>query len=675
MNGDNIGTVDLAHGTGSLTLRHNMTDVAVMVDAVDFNETKSPIAYRLRGLNDDFTAMESNQKIHFNYIPAGDYTLEIVPLAADGDAPGVSIDIKVLPPWWKTWWFVTLCVLLVAAYILYKIHALRRDKVVLQQMVDERTKDLKDKNQLIEKRNAELNKVLSYKDRLIAVVAHDLKNPMFAIVGALEGLVRRKDTPRGELEQVVGSVLESARTLQNEMSKLLAWATSSQDDIEYRPSNIVVSRIVADDIALLRASAGNKGVELKTEINVPRYTYADSRMVSTVVRNVINNAIKFTPEGKTVNVRAWQEGAKTFIAVADEGVGMSAEKIAELQSEGRHASTAGTQGETGTGLGVGIARDYVAQNNGRMSIESEPGAGTTVTIELPATSVAVAASDIDDRKVVPQFEIDTELMEGNTILVVDDDPLICQNIKNMLQPYANVLTAGNGQQALQMVEQGGVDIVVSDVEMPVMNGIDMSMKMAQNPQTNYIPVLFLSAKSTESDRLIGLLSGAIDYIPKPFSQSELLIKLNNILALRQKQQQRLMSQQMDGQNGSAEAAAGSDEGDAATAGGQINPVLQQMIDIIEKHYSDSQYSIEKLASDMCMTKITLYRRVKTLTGQTPIEILNQYRLNKALALLRGTDSQVGDVAFQVGFSDPAYFTRRFRSQFGYPPSAVKRQGE
>ena len=260
----------------------------------------------------------------------------------------------------------------------------------------------------------------------------------------------------------------------------------------------------------------------------------------------------------------------------------------------------------------------------------------------------------------------------------------------MLDAYVSVLVANNGRQALELMAQNAIDIVVSDVEMPIMNGIDMSIELSKNESLNYIPILFLSAKSSESDRLLGLLTGAIDYIPKPFSQNELLIKLNNILSLRQKQQQRLLSERIanttgmgaDGNNSEAGAGDKADDlpADSVADGNpvvegqkqeQINPLLREMLDVIEKHYTDNTYSVERLADDMCMTKITLYRRVKTLSGQTPVELLNEFRLQKAMALLKEGNIQVGDVAFQVGFSDPAYFTRRFRNFFNFPPSAVK----
>jgi AraC-like DNA-binding protein len=344
-------------------------------------------------------------------------------------------------------------------------------------------------------------------------------------------------------------------------------------------------------------------------------------------------------------------------------------------------------------LASALPRTDILQNNGQLDIDSVEGHGSVFTITLPLADEVLSQS-VEPVTSVPSFEVNMELMEGNTILVVDDDPLICQNIKNMLDSYVSVLVANNGREALDVVSRNVVDLM-----------------------TNYIPILFLSAKSSESDRLLGLLTGAIDYIPKPFSQNELLIKMNNILALRQRQQQRLLEERLqaithpkeeeppvsvqpagsvvpvpgtempvpavDLPDGTpAEVAAPVEEKTPvesqpsvppveAVMEESINPMLQSLLEVIDKNYSDSQFSVERLADLMCMTKITLYRRVKSLSGKTPVELLNDYRLNKAHQLLSTTNMPVADVAFNVGFTDPAYFTRRFHAAFHCSPSALR----
>ncbi len=668
----------LANG-GELKLNYDETNLQIDMDMVDFSDCKPRGIYRLKGLDNQWMDLPANHMLKFSYIPAGYYTLQVKVFSADHFSPAKTLELSVTvsPPWWSSWWFQLICIVTIIGFVCYKLYSLRNDKRILQQRVDERTQELSLKNHVIEQRNAELNKVLVYKDRLIAVVAHDLKNPMFAIVGALEGLLHKgAQMDNTQNRQVVQNVLTSAHTLQDEMIKLLNWATSGQDKIEFRPSNTDLEKIIREDISLLKASFDAKNIQFIAKIELKNFVYVDSRMVSTVIRSLINNAIKFTPSGKSIQLTVWQATTTAYVAVEDEGVGMSAQKVKELNCPGRHVSTQGTNNEVGTGLGLSIAQDYVAQNNGKLSIRSVEGKGSVFTLELPLAeeeivSLAPVASTL------PAFEVNTDLMEGNTILVVDDDPLICQNIQTMLEAYVNVLTAHNGQEALQLVQTNEVDVVLSDVEMPVMNGIAMSLALAADPRTNFIPIIFLSARTSEQDRLLGLQTGAIDYIPKPFSQNELLIKINNILSIRQKQQQRLLADRMQ-QIVSApeEPSVHSEEEEVLTPPAQatepeiINPLLTKMMEVIEKNYTHNDFSVERLADEMCMTKITLYRRIKTLLDKTPVEVLSEFRLNKAMQMLKETDKSVGDVAYEVGFSDPAYFTRRFRTFFGVAPSSV-----
>ena len=343
---------------------------------------------------------------------------------------------------------------------------------------------------------------------------------------------------------------------------------------------------------------------------------------------------------------------------------MNAQQIDEINA-GECRSTLGTSNEKGTGLGFKICQDYMARNNGQIEIRSEVGKGSCITLTIPLSSKVI--DDKTEQKAANiSFEVNKDLLEGNTILIIDDDPLICNNLKGILESYTNVLTANNGKDALVLAEKHIPDVILSDVEMPLMNGIEMSVELGKSDKTKHIPILFISAKNEDSDRLLGLLSGAIDYISKPFSQTELLIKLSNILNIRQKQQQKILSESLHKVNNEKEDAASVPEADKQ----QMNPFLKDLLNVLSKRYTNSQLSIEDVANDMCVSQSTLNRKVRSITGKTPLEVLNEYRLNKALQLLKSTQTNVsvGDIAYMVGYNDPAYFTKKFREYFGYTPS-------
>ena len=247
-----------------------------------------------------------------------------------------------------------------------------------------------------------------------------------------------------------------------------------------------------------------------------------------------------------------------------------------------------------------------------------------------------------------------DLLSGNDLLIVDDDPMLRLSIRNLLSPYMNVLEAENGEEGLELASLHIPDIILSDVDMPKMDGLEMLKRIHEQKSTVHIPTLILSAKNSDEERIGGLSIGAIDYISKPFSEGELLLKIKNILLWRRKQQQRFLT------------------GDCArdSVETSIDPLLKSVLSIIEENYTNSEFSVEDMSKMLSISKSTLIRKLKSITDKTPIEILGEYRLNKADALLRKQGLSVKEVAYQVGFNDQYYFSRKYKEYFGYPPSKV-----
>lgn len=658
------GTSVLADGRLSelnqLTLRHGMTDISIVVDVIDhakFNKAK--IRYRLVGMQDDWIDIGTQRQINFSHIPTGEYTLEVEafrPLLKNCEK-SISLKITVLPPWWSTWWFRSLVALLVLAglFLLFRrrLQKMEQEQAILQKRVDERTSELKE--------------ALQDKDRLISVIAHDLKNPMFAIVGALETW-KNKGNELGEDEkaQLVQETYDSSITLQREMLNLLDWAKSKRDEIICHPREIDLKYVVNNVVLLLKGMMEDKKITLSQNHDLSHYAFADSRMIGTVVRNLLSNAIKFTPKNGTIQIRSWQENNQISLEITDSGVGMEAAQIDQLQSGEGVTSTVGTENEKGTGLGFRICQDYIQRNNGTILLSSEKGKGTTVHITLPASNKEITEGAPQPQDTT-QINIDRSVLEGNTILIVDDDPLICNNIKNILSEYVQTLVAKDGQEGVQLAETHQPDLILSDVDMPTMNGIEMCKALSLSGKTKGVPILFISANNEESDRLTGLLSGAIDYIAKPFSQSELLLKIYNLLNIRKEQQKRLLADMM---------IKGERREQESEQEEKINPFLKTFLEVVEEKHVESQTTIEDLAQAMAVSQPTLNRKIRSLTGKTPLEVLNEYRLNHALRLLQDqtSDDNVAEVAYIVGFNDPSYFTKKFRDFFGYLPSQAQKGG-
>ncbi len=667
--------------TPKLTLAYNQTNIRIAFDVVSLDHSEDVhSAYMLAGIDRQWTRTGDEREVSFSQIPPGMYTLRIKAWrgADESRAKTVSLTLVVTPPWWKTWWFILISasamLIIAVAVIRMRFKRVLAQTQRLEAQVSERTQELRTAYQeinaqnislsehqlVIEMKNEELSRTLSTKDRLLSIIAHDLKNPMFAIVMLLELLQKRFDDLDNDKKlKFIGNALDSARLLQNEMVKLLEWATLQHRDQVFDPQETGIGAIVRDTISLLSQTADTKGVEIKFEpVTLPN-SYVDARMIATVIRNLISNAIKFTPQGGTITIKAVQHGETIQISVQDSGVGMTPEQIASLFAPDTFASTRGTNSEKGTGLGLKICYEFVQKNNGTIDVESVPGSGSTFIITLPVVSGQTIPAphhrpEAEDKPAEPLFAIDRTLLDGNTVLIIDDNAAIRQRLHDIIGQYASVLEASDGAEGYAIAIAQQPDIILSDVDMPEMNGLALCRKIAQSDSAAHIPVVLLTAQNEQLAKLAGLQSGAVDYLTKPFDETELLMKLSNILTVRRRQQQKLISQAHQ----------------QAHVPDQVHPFLAQFLAIVEQQYRNPDLSIDDLARELAMSKATLWRRLSSIVDKSPNELLNEHRLHHARTLLQQRILNVSEVAYEVGFSDPRYFSRRFKELFGQSPSDV-----
>lgn len=653
----------------SIELAYDQTNINIEIDLVDFEElNNAKLRYRLIGLNDSWIDLYKGKNIMFNHLPKGDYILEVEAQRANSvsEKAKISIELSVLPPWWSTWWFRLAVLLTIGGLTVYTIRQryirMKETQQLLAQTVDERTRDLKN--------------ALSEKNRLISVVAHDLKNPMFAIVSSLGSWISKNRGFTNNEAQLkpIEEIYNSSSVLQNEMQKLLDWVQSDSISTTWNLQPTNLSELLQDVISMLKKQVDMKGLTIVKELELRKCALVDAKSMEIVIRNLISNSIKFTPRGGNIVIKTIETAGSALLEISDNGIGMDKATVKKLSAAGLHESTEGTDKEKGTGLGISLCQTYIKRNKGSMHINSKPGVGTSFSIMLPLTEVVADPQietqhpDEDTKDLLSDF--DGSILEGNTLLIIDDDELIRKTQSEIIGAYATVITAQNGEEGLAIATKQQPDIIISDVSMPVMDGLEMGRLMAQQKETQHIPLLFISANNEEQDRIDGLKSGAVDYITKPFSSVELLFKLSNMLSLRQHIQQNLLNRLM-------EEKAKTEEEKAATAAAneEMAPDLKKFIDLLEKNYTNCDLQIDDLAKEMYVSQSTMSRRIKALSGKTPVELLSQYRLNKAKALLteckeKGQDMPIAEIALQVGFTDPSYFTRRFKDYFGFTPSQL-----
>ena len=658
------------HNTNHLELSHAQTNIKLSFNIIDFSNQESYLSqYRIVPLDEEWTSLEHNREIAINHLSAGDYTIEIqfkknhIPVNKT-----LTLDITVTPPWWFSWWFSIICALLfislIALFIYIRFRNINKQKKILEKMVKERTVELKNANQSLQEQKkeiAEQNEILLHtlkdKDRLISIVAHDLKNPMFAIVCTLDDIIKRKRKKQDTEGNMLSSVYQSALSLQHEMINLLNWATNKEQEPEILIREINVLEIVQEVTSLLNNMALKKQIEIVINHQLSHLSIADARMVSTIIKNILSNAIKFSLPGQLIHINLSEKNHETWVEIKDSGRGMSQEQLDQLIA-GTLKSTNGTQNETGHGLGFKIIKEFVEKNNGSLQINSQLGQGTSLIFSLPLSDTILPQQESDTQRKTKgenNINIDTTLLKDKSILIVDDDPLLLLHLKKTLEPYVSVHLASDGLEGLEKAKDVMPDLTISDIDMPQMDGLEMYEQMRTNRLTSHIPLLFISANNNDDMRLCGLSSGAIDYITKPFDDQELIIKICNFLTAIKKQQiQFMIESQSDNISNSTEP----------------NPLLKQLLNIIKENYSNPDLSFEEIARLLGMSKSTLFRRLKSLTDKTPMEILSDYRLSEAKKLLEKQQANVSEVAYRVGFNDPQYFSKKFKETFGISPSKL-----
>lgn len=625
-----------------ISASHNK-NVSVEVKVADFRENvQDKLYYKLDGKDDKWNEVPEDKVIKFTYLPSGDFKLKVAyTVDANKVEPTQYLEMKidVAAVWYQSWWFI----LLVLAFIAlgFKLaYEYRLRKHTIQEKI------LKEK---VAERTEELRTALDMKENIISVIAHDLKNSMFGIVGALSPYNDENCTKTPETEKLK-KAYEQANTLQNTMLSLVNWAIAKRETTKPVLVETDVVAILEEVVNLNCAVIEDKQISIVRKFKTTDYASSDERMLSTILRNLMNNSIKYTPENGEIVLSTYSKNGRFFVEFADNGKGMTEEQLNAIRSSAgviKNGET-GFSGEVSTGLGFSLVHRYLDILGATMRIESEVGKGTQITVEMPAAEQRSMEHKLDANE---NIALDFSFLQNKRILIVEDDELILDNIKNLLSGYSKVDTATNGQVAYTKALQTIPDLIVSDLQMPIMNGIELCKMLRAQEKTKMIPFVIMSASGSERAKMSTLKVGALDYINKPFKNEEMLLKIYNILKLK------------------------NETPDSSTVNQDEAPEIgfvKDFNEMIEQHYTESDLTIGKMASLLCMSTATLGRRCTTHFDKTPIQLLLDYRMNLSHTMLTMPNQSlsISDIAYKVGFSDPAYFSKKFKEYFGVAPSQV-----
>lgn len=548
--------------------------------------------------------------------------------------------------------------------------------------------ELGEKNEELKRLNEEVLELTHSRLVFFTNISHELRTPLTLIADPVEMLLEDSGI-KGKSRELLKMVQRNALALQQLVSNILDFRKIQNGKMELKLYRFDIVKTLTMWVGDFQLTAERKQIRLHLDVDDLKGSHemiADQEKISRIVFNLLSNALKYTPAGGEIFVSLKDEGANLRLDVKDTGKGISqdeADKIFERFFQAKGAAS-------GTGIGLALVKSFVELHHGEARVESEPGKGSDFIVVIPReqegdsqvihndvdivdNSANASASDgknVVDESVL-QYIDDGDRSRGKvqqlvsentnrpTVLVIDDNTDIRQYERTLLQDEYIVLEAADGKEGLSVAIKEVPDLVICDVMMPVMDGLEFTKQLKTNTATSHIPVIMLTAKNLEEHRAEGYEHGADSYITKPFHSKVLLARIENLL--RQRQLLKNLYQ------GAQEAEKEISEAHLEDRDKQF---LKQLQAIIQKNLSYSEFGVEDMGQQIGLSRVQLYRKVKAMTGSSVVDLLRKARLAKARRLLETRSMSVSEVAYEVGFSAPSYFTKCFKDEYGMLPGDV-----
>lgn len=548
--------------------------------------------------------------------------------------------------------------------------------------------ELGEKNEELKRLNEEVLELTHSRLVFFTNISHELRTPLTLIADPVEMLLEDSGI-KGKSRELLKMVQRNALALQQLVNNILDFRKIQNGKMELKLYRFDIVKTLTMWVGDFQLTAERKQIRLHLDVDDLKGSHemiADQEKISRIVFNLLSNALKYTPAGGEIFVSLKDEGANLRLDVRDTGKGISqdeADKIFERFFQAKGAAS-------GTGIGLALVKSFVELHHGEARVESEPGKGSDFIVVIPReqegdsqvihndvdivdNSVNASAStgknvvdesvlqyiDDGDRSHGKVQQLVSENTNRPTVLVIDDNTDIRQYERTLLQDEYIVLEAADGKEGLAVALKEVPDLVICDVMMPVMDGLEFTKQLKTNTATSHIPVIMLTAKNLEEHRAEGYEHGADSYITKPFHSKVLLARIENLL--RQRQLLKNLYQ------GSKEAEKEISEAHLEDRDKQF---LKQLQAIILKNLSDSEFGVENMGQQIGLSRVQLYRKVKAMTGSSVVDLLRKARLAKARRLLETRSMSVSEVAYEVGFSAPSYFTKCFKDEYGMLPGDV-----
>lgn len=629
---------------------------------------KTRYHYKLDGFNEDWLiSMADQHRVTYTNLAPGSYLLKVKATNSDGYAgtEEATLKIVILPPFWMTpWAYACYIFLLIGGLFLafYAVQRRERNKFKIRQMEQDA------------QRAEEVNQM---KFRFFTNVSHELRTPLTLIISPLEGMI--KETKEAKQLDKLNLMHRNALRLLNLVNQLLDFRKNEMAGLHLSLSEGDIVAYVRNICSSFLILSEKKNVHLTFFTAVESLNMAfDEDKVGKIVMNLLSNAFKFTPDGGRVDVslEILKGSPETLeIKVSDTGSGVKdedKERIFERFYQVEHEGESNRS--TGSGIGLSLVRDFVTLHGGAVRVFDNVGSGSVFVVDIPvkhsvvnvATPLSQEAAEEDaaalDTETIAADE-DTQPFEKRKplVLIVDDNEDFITFMRDSLSLYFSVQSAVNGREAWNIIPELMPDLIVSDLMMPEMDGNELCRNVKADKRTQNIPFVLLTAKQSVENKVEGLTIGADDYVTKPFNMEVLILRMRKLIDLssRSKSRNRIDPEPSD------IVITSLDE-----------KLIENAIKYVEANISRSDLSVEELSHELGMSRVHLYKKLLQITGKTPIEFIRVIRLKRAAQLLRESQQNVSEIAYQLGFNNPKYFSKYFKDEFGVLPSVYQeREGK
>ncbi len=646
-----------------ITLKHNLDVITFEFAAMQFpTSTNCEYAIKLENFDKDWRYIGKDRTVTYTNLSPDNYTFKVksrVP-GSDWAEGNTSVKLEILKPFWLEWWaFLIYGLIVILAFYLF-----RKYIIAWEQM----------------KSNLELEKLTHEKDiefynlkqQFFTNISHEIRTPITLILGSINRLLQISNFKEERQLNPINTLKKNSNHLLNLVNELLDFRKLEHNDIQLKVTKENWVRFCEETYLSFIEIAEQKNIDFSFETsNKETEIWFDKNQMDKVLYNLLSNAFKFTNKRGTIKLALSETEKNAILILKDQGIGISKKQVSKIFNRFYQTETTNNFKDTGFGLGLSISKEIIALHHGEIHVESKKGFGTTFTILLKKgkshfkeEELGGAESDaelidnyfIGEQKETENISSNIDVVKEQTLLVVEDNKDIRSYIIELLSNEYNILEARDGKEGLEIAKTNFPDLIISDIMMPVMNGIELTKTLKTDLTTSHIPIVLLTARASFMHQMEGFNTGADEYVTKPFNELLLRARIKNLLKNRALLHERFRSEEIIPISEISKNKADQE-------------FLQKLEQLIKDHLDSDILKAEFVSQELGMSHSVVYKKLKALTNMSLIEYVRDYKLKIAKQLITQKGFSVTDASYSIGYSDRKYFSKLFKQRFGANPSS------